>query len=331
MHAITSDPLAPTDDTILWRYLPDGNLRRLLDPHSALRSWGIIGESEPCPIAWQSFGSLWFAGPDLYRNKDVKKGGDPREGTFPAHNLTDEEICRIKAEQMGLNPDEAQQRDKAFLALSPSIRERKKTLTRLCGVTCWHQNSHENARMWKDYVGAKGVVVLSTMAKLQSSIDMVCLTAHDRATLPDEVQASSKLNNAVRVSKLRFVYAKYIDMDDNSEDDDGYINVLRFKGKGFRHENEVRGIARSSFFIDIPDNKLNAVTSKDADNFLHSTKGGFNMCVDIEHMIDEVRVHPGAEKSYLEEIRDLFAAKSLCQVRVRRADLDATDIAQVRL
>jgi hypothetical protein len=329
MSSPTPDSPAPADETVVWRYLPHGNFERLLDPLPALRNWGIVTEEAPCPMEWQSFGSLWFAGPDLYRKKDVEKGGDPREGTFPALDLTDDEICRIGAARLGLSHEEAEKRKEMYLALNPAwIRERKKVLTRLCGVTCWHHNLNENMRMWRDYVGDKGVVILSTMAKLQPSLDTVWETVRERATTVAENGFITKFTKVLHVARLRFVHAKYIDMDNNQEDDDGYINVLRFKGEGFRHENEVRGIARSPFFADTTDNRLNTVTAEESDELLKAMRGGFNMSVELDKLIDEVRVHPGADDAYIAEIRGLLEAKGLSQVQVRRSELDSpTDTA----
>lgn len=142
---------------------------------------GILSNADPCPPAWQTLGSLWFAGPDLYRKKDVAQGGDPREGTFPLE-LTHEEICRIGAEKMGLSPEEAEKKKEKYFALNPAkISDSKKLRTRLCGVTCWHHNTNEDKRMWQDYVGDKGVVILTTMAKLQASLETVWETVQDQA------------------------------------------------------------------------------------------------------------------------------------------------------
>ena len=132
-------------------------------------------------------------------------------------------------------------------------------MTRLCGVTCWRRNTTENYRLWCRYVGdGPGVVVKTTMKTLAESIYNQPLVVHQRATASSEVQASSRFKWSTDIACPRFLHANYIDFDEVFEPDDGYRGVLRLKGEGFRHENEVRGIniARSPNLEDKSDQRL---------------------------------------------------------------------------
>jgi hypothetical protein len=323
MSSIFPDPSAPTDDTILWRYLPHGNFKRLLDPRPALLDWGILLESDPCPASWNGFGSLWFAGPDLYRMKDEESGGDPREGTFPTFNLDDDEVCRLGAERMGLKPEDAQERKRKYVEWNPEwIRGQKQLMTRLCGVTCWHHNTTESFWMWCGYVGnGPGVVVKTTMKALEESIYNQPLIVHQRATASSEVQASTRFKQAIDIAWPRFAHTKYIDFDEVFEPDDGYIGVLRLKGGGFRHENEVRGIARSPNLEDRSNERLASLSETHVSGYLTKSPG-FNLSVDLETLLGEVRVSPEADDSCLEDVRERLAAKGLSSILVRHSELE---------
>lgn len=325
MSSILPDPDEPAAEDILWRYLPHANFERLLKSRPSLSTWGILSDTDPCPDSWRSFGSLWFAGPDLYRMKDLTQGGDPREGTFPAFNLVDEEVCRHGAGRMGLDPEgeEAKRRCQAYLRRNNDwFRGQKRLMTRLCGVTCWHHNMSENPDMWRAYVpGGMGVVVRNTMLGLAKSVLDQTLIVHERATNPSEVRAASKFREALQVANLKFARAKYVDLDDTFEPLDGFRDILRLKGEGFRHENELRGIARSPFLADRSNKRLASLSEVEVNDSLKRAPG-FNMSVNLETLLAEVRVSPGAGDTYLEKVRGLMATKGLTLDRVRLSELD---------
>lgn len=321
MSSPVPDPPAPVDDIVLWRYLPHGYFEKLLDPRPALHDWDIVSDGDAYPASWSSFGSLWFAGPDLYRRKDIELGGDPREGTFPTFNLDDEEVCRLGAERMGLNPEEAAERKVKYNTLNHDwIRGTKSLLTRLCGVTCWHHNTDENPSMWLGYVGDEpGVVVKTTMNNLEKSIINQPIVVHERATVSSEVQAGSKFLRAIRIASPTFAFAKYIDFGEVFEPNDGYRAVLRLKGNGFRHQNEVRGIARSPFLEDMSNNRLASLLEADVAAYLLKSPG-FNLSVNLEMLLGVVRVSPKAGDNYLKQVQELVAAKGLRGLQVRHSE-----------
>ncbi len=327
MPSLVRDQSRPSDDTVLWRYLPHGNFKRLLDPRPALSDWGILPDSAPYPASWNSFGSLWFAGPDLYRNKDKELGGDPREGTFPTFNIDDDEICRMGAEQMGLAPREAEERKRKYMAWNHDwLRGQGQLMTRLCGVTCWHHNTKESDEMWSGYAGGgPGVVVKTTMRRLEESLRNQAVVVHERAANAAEVQAGQKFNQAVRIASPFFTHAKYIDLDEVFEPDDGYRAILRLKGDGFRHEDEVRGIARSPGLEDRSNERLSCLSNTEIDDYLTKSPG-FNLSVNLETLLEELRVSPDSADSYLDDVLLLLARKGLNSIPISRSELDSRKV-----
>src|SRR5690606_28557264 len=134
-------------DTVIWRYMRNWQFEKLLDPRPAYLDWEMdISEQGPegitrrFPLPTQ--GSLWFASPDAYLESDDK------EGTFSALNCSDEEYCRLMAEHLHLEAEEAQRREDRFLGRNTeAVRQMIRAAARLCGVSCWHQNGMESARM----------------------------------------------------------------------------------------------------------------------------------------------------------------------------------------
>ena len=121
----------------------------------------------------------------------------------------------------------------------------------------------------------------------------------------------------------RFLHANYIDFDEVFEPDDGYRGVLRLKGEGFRHENEVRGIniARSPNLEDKSDQRLASLSETYVIELL-SKSPGFNLSVNLATLLGEIRLSPGADDSYVQEVRELLAAKGLSWILVRRSELE---------
>ena len=166
-------------------------------------------------------------------------------------------------------------------------------------------------------------MVKTTMKTLAESIYNQPLVVHQRATASSEVQASSRFKWSTDIACPRFLHANYIDFDEVFEPDDGYRGVLRLKGEGFRHENEVRGIniARSPNLEDKSDQRLASLSETYVIELL-SKSPGFNLSVNLATLLGEIRLSPGADDSYVQEVRELLAAKGLSWILVRRSELE---------
>jgi hypothetical protein len=288
-----------TDDQPLMRFLKDDKFRRLLDPAPARTCWSYL-EPEKTSIVWQrqqpTYGALWMARPHTFSDED--------EGMFPVLNADPETYCREMARLLKLDSQEAERRRVQFLARNPAgWMAAIHTRTRLCGVSCWYQDSHESARMWDEYVGeGHGVVVLTTLKKFEDALGYVSPQASNKAARP------------------MFATVDYVDRERFFLPQDGYYHLLGIKGEGFKHEREVRLIGRSPELVrataDGASSSLDEIEAVAA-----SAASGFNLLIDLSRLVSEVRVCPGATEQYLEEVRRLLAVKGISPDAVRRSEI----------
>ena len=159
-----------TDDQPLMRYLTHDKLMRLLNPtRPAVKVWrfldpptnGTVICRAPIPV---EYGALWMALPNTFVDK--------AEGMFPALNASDESFCDEVARHFDWPPEEATNRKEQFLAKNHAgIRDSIRARTRLCGVSCWYQDSQESERMWKEYVSdGCGVIIKTSLKKFDDAL-----------------------------------------------------------------------------------------------------------------------------------------------------------------
>ena len=179
---------APKDEAVIWRYMKNWQFEKLLDPYAAYKDWGIDfyghgsqGQKRRLPLPQR--GSLWFSLPDAYLESDDK------EGTFPALNCSDEDYCRLMAEHLNLDPEEAERRKQRYLSQNTEdVRLMIRAAARLCGVSCWHQDKEdkESVKMWKKFVpDGNGVVIKTTVADMEKSITHIPLFPPNRRAKPE--------------------------------------------------------------------------------------------------------------------------------------------------
>ena len=296
MHV--SLPMA--DDQPLMRYLTHDKFLRLLDPQPALDAWrfldppptGTVLCKAPTPA---EYGSLWMALPSSFSDKD--------EGMFPALNASDDAFCAEAARHLGLSPEEATERRQRFLARNPSsLREGIRARTQLCGVSCWYQDSDESERMWREYVPyGKGVVVTATLKQFDEALGW---------TTPQYNKPANPL----------FATINYVNRDNFFLVNDGYYHLLTIKGEGFKHEREIRLIAKSPSLVRATAGS-SSPSREDITALVAAAGKGFNLLIDLKRLVREIRVHPSAPGDYADEIRRLLAAKHLSPELVRPSQL----------
>ena len=310
---------SPKDGTVIWRYMKNWQFEKLLDPRHAYLDWGM----DICERGSQGFkrrfplpsqGSLWFALPDAYLASDDK------EGTFPALNCSDEDYCRLMAEYLHLEPEEAQRRKERFLARNTEgIRQMIRAAARLCGVSCWHENTPESAKMWSGFVpDGLGVTVKSTVGDLLESLTYV-------PAFPN------------RKAKPKVCAIRYVDLTTHFEPLDGCYGLLGLKCSCWKHEDEVRMIAKSPLLANTDTSQSAIPTDADyevlagylnsaADKLLTQNRRdgsplGFNLATDLSRLIAEIHVHPLACDSCVETIARRVRERGLDGDRVRRSEL----------
>lgn len=292
-----------TDDQPLMRYLTHDKFIRLLNPQPAFDVWQFLDPPTKGTVIWKApipaeYGSVWMALPNTFSDKD--------EGMFPALNASDESFCDEAARHFGLSPEEAADRKQKFLSRNPAaIRDGIRARTQLCGVSCWYQDSQESERMWNEYVpDGKGVIVKTTLKQFDESLGW---------TTPQYNKSANPM----------FATINYVDRDNFFLVNDGYYHLLTIKGDGFKHEREVRLIAKSPSLVQATAN--HASPSQDEINALVGTAGkGFNLLIDLKRLVNEIRVHPSANTDFIEAIQKGIAAKGLSPEIVKTSELSAT-------
>lgn len=309
----------PKDDSTIWRYMKNWQFEKLLDPRGGYLDWGMdVHERGPQGFKRRfplpTLGSLWFALPDAYLESDDK------EGTFPALNCSGEDYCRLMAEHLHLGPDEAERLKKEFLARNTEgIRLMIRAAARLCGVTCWHQNAAESARMWLRFVpDGRGVAIKTTVAGLLEGLTLV-------PAFPN------------RQAKPAICEIRYVDLTTHFEPYDGCYGLLGLKCQCWEHENEVRLIAKSPLLANTDTRQSSSPTDADyealagyldssanrllANNHQGGPPLGFNLAVDLARLIGEVRVHPSACDSCVKSIARRVRERGLDDNVVQRSEL----------
>ena len=253
--------LPMADDQPLMRYLTHDKFLRLLNAQPALDAWTFLDLPPTGTALWKAptpteYGSLWMALPNTFSDKD--------EGMFPALNASDESFCDEAARHLGLSPEEAAERRQRFLARNPgSLREGIRARTHLCGVSCWYQDCHESERMWNEYVpDGKGVIVISTLKQFDEALGW---------TTPQYNKPANPM----------FATINYVDRDNFFLVNDGYFHLLTIKGEGFKHEREVRLIAKSPALVRATANHANP-SREEITALVPTAKKGFQLADRLE-------------------------------------------------
>lgn len=291
-----------TNDQPLMRYFSHDKFLRLLDPQPAINVWTFLDPPPKGTVIWKAptpleYGSLWMSFPQSFREND------PDEGMFPALNASDEAFCDAAACQLGLSTEEAEQRKQHFLSQNPAaLREGIRARTQLCGVSCWYQDASESERMWHDYVpDGKGVIVKTTLKQFDEAIGW---------TTP-------QYNKSARPM---FATINYVDREKFFLVNDGYYHLLTIKGEGFKHEREVRLIAKSPELVQSTANNVSP-TSDEISALVLAAGKGFNVLIDLKQLISEIRVHPNSTAEYLDTIKAEIEARGASPDIVKTSEL----------
>lgn len=197
--------------------------------------------------------SLYFSRADLL--------GDPFEGSYPRANKA---TLNIPAKQV----------------------------TQWVYVNCWHENEHESAAMWAQYIkSGEGIALRSSVGRLK------------RSTARDET--------VVFVGRV-----KYIDYEKDGLPAEALGNVLHafaHKRKSFEHEREVRALTVG-----------NSKTTKLSGGTM-VLPVGVSVAADLSELLESVHVAPGSPTWFLEVVKSITDRFGLL-VAVKQSALDAAPL-----
>lgn len=161
-------------------------------------------------------------------------------------------------------------------------------LTRLAKVSCWHKNEGESAAMWELYLReGKGVAIKSTVGRLLDSLGEYRV---EQMFEPETVWLGS---------------VKYINFDEDNMKS-GMLARFFYKRESFAHENELRAIISlrlaEEYGVSVPED-------------------GILVPVDLKTLIEEIRVAPELDDSFVEEVSKMVSSYGL-ELGIKRSDMD---------
>ncbi len=201
----------------------------------------------PKYLAMLDTASLWFSRADLL--------GDPFEGSMSQANV------RLRPEvYKGQIPSSALESMAAYRA-----QEVRHTY-----VSCWHENEHESAAMWRLYSVGHGIAVQTNYDRMRSALHY---------------------GSAIFVGRVR-----YVDYTSDWISEADSFAPFVHKRLSFRHEREVRAVV-SDFTRRPGTDEVGAGLDR------QNPPPGVAVDVDLELLIQEVRVSPEAPSWFAGAIR----------------------------
>lgn len=319
----SSDPSAPTADTIIWRYMSDWKFAKMLERFGEHDDW--VAPAGDHQVHFNDPGQLWFAFPWTF--------GDRLEGSLPKANENPEEYCDRMAVLQSLSSDEAAGRKRQFLAAdTETLRRCILSMAQICGVSCWNADSVESADMWRIFVPEQnGVAIRTTVGQVGHALAY----AH---------------NSPRRTADPTVCAVGYVDHSRYHLPEDGFRNLLGIIRCDYSYENEVRFVAKSADLARIPttirkqlpsdpsqwDASYFSLTSEERGAFLKETadkcaaeyeevrshrRSGFNLPIKLEGFLGEVILKTGCTSDYCATVANQLQQAGLSGVTISPSSL----------
>jgi hypothetical protein len=210
------------------------------------------------------------------------KFDDHLEGSYPRASSIEEALVQIR----GTFADDPSLPERIEQA-EQMLRSRRQLRAAFL-INCWHIDEHESAAMWKLYAQSNnGIVIKSTVQRLKNSIR--CL----EDVLVGEVN--------------------YLDYDTAAFESMNIFHSCMSKRKSFAYEQELRAVIYDPERFDGPTGLFPVPE--------HKRNHGANVSIDLELLIDEIRVLPSAPDEFRESILSLCEKYSV-EKEVKQSRLD---------
>lgn len=230
--------------------------------------------------------SLWFSRSNLF--------DDPFEGSFTRANV---ETRELRYSEVDISQDVLE----TFSLIPKKFRQ--------CSyLNCWHMNDHESAAMWDMYLTAdKGIAIRSTVGRFRNAIN----EPENDAIIEDDSDKEDK-QEQTRIMKIGKV--RYIDYSSEFMPENNTFAPLYHKHESYEHEKEFRaGFSRFGDMLDLKDG-----VSAESD---FTTASGRNVNVDIDKLIQSVRIAPSAPEWFSELVESVVERYDV-DIDIEKSDLD---------
>lgn len=148
-------------------------------------------------------------------------------------------------------------------------------------IHCWHQNEKESAAMWDLYTKSNDAIVIKT-------------------TFERLIRALMENEEEISLSKVRYLDFEEEDMVQG----ESTLDFL-FKRKSFEHEQEVRAL-----FWDLPE--LDEMDDQPPGQYVN---------VDVERLIDEIRIAPSAESWFFDTVKQMLQSYGFSEEIITQSNL----------
>jgi hypothetical protein len=230
--------------------------------------------------------SLWFSRSNLF--------SDPFEGSFTRANVETREL-RYKETEI---PED----------ILESLSTIAKKFRQCSYLNCWHINEHESAAMWDLYLPAdKGIAIQSTVGRFRNAIN-----EPDNDAIIEEDSDEEEKQEQTRIMKIGNV--RYIDYSSDMIPEDNTFAPLYHKRQSYEHEQEFR--AGFSRFGDMLELKNGVAPESD-----FTTASGRNVKIDVNELIDSVRIAPSAPDWFSDLVSSVVDRYDV-DIDIEKSDLD---------
>ncbi len=245
----------------------------------------------------------------FFTRLDKLKEEDPWEGTFPesqwknllkaAKKANDEIITEFKREHEAAKRDGCPQAAQNYAdrieawKKGPGASVLVQNQRSWTGVSCWHENKHESAAMWRLYLTSKeGIAIETTFAQMKEAFSEVT-----EGIFIGQITYRDYCNEKIPVTNLLY--------------------PIMTKRENFEHEKEVRAVISrmSKWSIHIMD-----PNEPEAWDY-----PGEPIQVNIDTLIKAVHIAPGSPGWFLDVVRDVVAKYRLV-MPVEYSELDKDPI-----
>lgn len=209
--------------------------------------------------------------------------GDPFEGSTTQAEIEQRHFITENRRSLDFWKDLS---DEQFEKLMKSQENFPRSMVPFFCVNCWHISEHESMPMWSSYGQSK------------ESLALVTKFGKMKHALSENVFAGR---------------VKYIDYRRDIIPNDNILNKIIHKRKYFSQENELRFVIWDT----------ESIQNSSDFRFANPNNNGISVSIELESAIDEIRIHPQADRLFSEVVRGLVQRYDL-KIKISDSEISGT-------